>query len=87
MKLEKFNSVSICIYQITVFSYFSSLSFDLLEIIFVNTIFSLIIKGGGATGHAKKAGRRPDPKFDVYTQISSDLQSKFKNQSQNNSGA
>jgi hypothetical protein len=24
--------------------------------------------GGGATGHAKRAGRRPDPKFDDYTQ-------------------
>jgi hypothetical protein len=26
--------------------------------------------GGGATGHAKRAGRRPDPKFNDYTQIS-----------------
>jgi hypothetical protein len=43
--------------------------------------------GGGTTGHAKRAGRRPDPKFDDYTQNSSDLQSKFKNQSQNNSRA
>jgi hypothetical protein len=42
---------------------------------------------GHATGHAKKAGRRPDPKFDDYTQNSSDLQSKFKNQPQNNSRA
>jgi hypothetical protein len=31
--------------------------------------------GGGATGHAKGAGRRPDPTFDDYTQNSSDLQS------------
>jgi hypothetical protein len=43
--------------------------------------------GGGANGHAKRAGRRPDPKFDDYTQNSSDLQCKFKNQSQNNSRA
>jgi hypothetical protein len=43
--------------------------------------------GGGATSHAKRAGRLPDPKFDDYTQNSSDLQSKFKNQSQNNSRA
>jgi hypothetical protein len=43
--------------------------------------------GGVATGHAKKARRRPDPKFDHYTQYSSDLQSKFKDQSQNNSRA
>jgi hypothetical protein len=40
--------------------------------------------GGGATSHAKRAGRRLDPKFDDYTQNSSDLQSKFKNQPQNN---
>jgi hypothetical protein len=33
--------------------------------------------GGGATGHAKRAGRWPDPKFGHYTQISSDLQYKF----------
>jgi hypothetical protein len=37
--------------------------------------------GGGATGHAKRAGRRSNPKFDDYTQNSSDLQSKFKNES------
>jgi hypothetical protein len=43
--------------------------------------------GGGATGHAKRAGRRPDPKFDDYTYNSSDLQFKFKNQSQNKSRA
>jgi hypothetical protein len=43
--------------------------------------------GGGATGHAKMAGRRPDLKFDDYTQNSSDLQSKFKNQPENNSRA
>jgi hypothetical protein len=43
--------------------------------------------GGGATSHAQRAGRRPDPKFDYYTQNSSDLQCKFKNQSQNNSRA
>jgi hypothetical protein len=43
--------------------------------------------GGGATGHAKRAGRWLDPKFDDYAQNSSDLQCKFKNQSQNNSGA
>jgi hypothetical protein len=40
---------------------------------------------GGATGHDKRAGR--DPKFDDYTQHSSDLHSKFKNQYQNNSKA
>jgi hypothetical protein len=34
--------------------------------------------GGGTTGHAKRAGRLLDPKFDDYTQNSSDLQSKFK---------
>jgi hypothetical protein len=34
--------------------------------------------GGGATGHAKGAGLRPDPKFDVYTQNSSDMQSEFR---------
>jgi hypothetical protein len=39
--------------------------------------------GGGTTGHAKKAGRRPDPKFDDYTQKFSDLQLKFKNRPQN----
>jgi hypothetical protein len=39
--------------------------------------------GGGATGRVNRAVRRPDPKFDDYTQNSSDLQSKFKNQSQN----
>jgi hypothetical protein len=33
--------------------------------------------GGGATGHAKSAGQRPDPKFDDYTQNASDLQSFF----------
>jgi hypothetical protein len=33
--------------------------------------------GGGATGHDKWAGRRRDPKFDDYTQNSSNLQSKF----------
>jgi hypothetical protein len=38
--------------------------------------------GGGSTGHAKRAGRQPDPKFDDYTQNSSDLQCKFKNESQ-----
>jgi hypothetical protein len=38
--------------------------------------------GGGATGHVKRAGRRLDPKFDDHTQNSSDLQCKFKNQSQ-----
>jgi hypothetical protein len=43
--------------------------------------------GGGATSHAKWAGRRRDPIFDDYTQNSSDLQSKFKNQPQNNSRA
>jgi hypothetical protein len=43
--------------------------------------------GGGATGYAKRAGRRLDPKFDDYTQNSSDLQCKFKNQYQNNSRA
>jgi hypothetical protein len=43
--------------------------------------------GGAATGHTKLAGRRPDPKFDDYTQNSSDLQCKFKNQYQNNSRA
>jgi hypothetical protein len=43
--------------------------------------------GGGATGHAKRAGQRPDPKFDDYTQNSSDLQFKFKNQYQNNDRA
>jgi hypothetical protein len=42
---------------------------------------------GGATGHAKRAGRWPDLKFDDYTKNSSDLQSKFKNQPQNNSRA
>jgi hypothetical protein len=43
--------------------------------------------GGGATGHAKRAGWQPDPKFDDYTRNFSELQSKFKNQSQNNSRA
>jgi hypothetical protein len=43
--------------------------------------------GDGATGHAKRAGRRLDPKFDDYTQNSSDLQYKFKNLSQNNNRA
>jgi hypothetical protein len=43
--------------------------------------------GGGPTGHAKRAGRQPDSKFDDYTQNSSDLQSKFKNESQNVSRA
>jgi hypothetical protein len=40
--------------------------------------------GGGATGHTKKARRRPDPKFDDYNQNTSDLLSKFKNHPQNN---
>jgi hypothetical protein len=40
--------------------------------------------GGGATDHNKWAGRRRVPKFDDYTQNSSDLQSKFKNLPQNN---
>jgi hypothetical protein len=44
-------------------------------------------QGGGATGHAKRAGRRPVPKFDDYTQNSSEKQYKFKNKSQNNSRA
>jgi hypothetical protein len=39
---------------------------------------------GGATGHALRAGQRLDPKFDDYIQNSSDLQSEFKNQPQNN---
>jgi hypothetical protein len=43
--------------------------------------------GDGTTGHDKWAGRRRDPKFDEYTQNSSDLQSKFKNQYKNNSRA
>jgi hypothetical protein len=43
--------------------------------------------GGFATGHAKRAERRSDTKFDDYIQNSSDLQSKFKNQPQNNSRA
>jgi hypothetical protein len=41
--------------------------------------------GGGVTGQAKGAVWWPDPKFDDYTQNSSDLQSKFKNQPQYNS--
>jgi hypothetical protein len=41
--------------------------------------------GGGATSRTKKAGRRPDPIFDDYTQNSSDLQFKFKYRPQNNS--
>jgi hypothetical protein len=52
-----------------------------LEFLFV--LFSPGQKpGGGAPSHAKRAGRRPDPKFDDYTQNSSDLQCKFKNQSE-----
>jgi hypothetical protein len=43
--------------------------------------------GGGATSHAKRAGRRPDPKFDDYTLNYSEKQYKFKNQSQKNSRA
>jgi hypothetical protein len=43
--------------------------------------------GGGATGHAKRAGRRLDSKLDDYNKNSSDLQSKFKNKPQNNSRA
>jgi hypothetical protein len=42
---------------------------------------------GGATSHARRAGRRPDAKFDDYTQNSSDLHCKFKNLFQNNSRA
>jgi hypothetical protein len=38
--------------------------------------------GGGATGHTKRMGRRPNPKFDDYTQNSSEIQSKSKNQPQ-----
>jgi hypothetical protein len=41
--------------------------------------------GDGAAGHAKRVRQRPDPKFDDYTQNSYDLQSKLKNQPQNNS--
>jgi hypothetical protein len=52
-----------------------------LELLFV-LLCSWIKPGSGATGYTKKVGRRPDPKFDVYTQISSNLQSKLKNQSQ-----
>jgi hypothetical protein len=57
-----------------------------LEILFVLLCFKLSRQklGGGTTGHAKRVGQRPDPKFDDYTQNSSDLQSKFKNQPQNN---
>jgi hypothetical protein len=43
--------------------------------------------GGGATGHAKKADWRPDPKFDDYTQNSSEKLFEFKNQPQNSSKA
>jgi hypothetical protein len=42
--------------------------------------------GGGANGRGG-AGWRPDPKFDDYTQNSSDLRSNLKNQPQNNSRA
>jgi hypothetical protein len=57
-----------------------------LEFLFV-LLCSRARLGGGATGHAKMAGLWPDSKFDDYTQNSSDLQSKFKNESQNNSRA
>jgi hypothetical protein len=43
--------------------------------------------GDGATGHTKRMGRRPNPKFDDYTQKSSEIQSKSKNQSQNSTSA
>jgi hypothetical protein len=45
------------------------------------------MKDGGTTGHAKRAGRRPDTKFDDYTQNSSEKLAKFKNQPQNNNKA
>jgi hypothetical protein len=42
---------------------------------------------GGAIGPAKRAGQRPDPKFDDYTQSSSEKRSEFKNLPQNNKRA
>jgi hypothetical protein len=35
--------------------------------------------GGGATGHAQKAGRRPDKKFVDFTQNSSSIAIELKN--------
>jgi hypothetical protein len=49
------------------------------KMVSLELLFVLLCTGqkpvGGATGRAKRVRRRPDPKFDVYTKNSSDLQS------------
>jgi hypothetical protein len=56
-----------------------------LEFLFV--LLCSRTKTGWWCQQSHQKGGRPDPKFDDYTQNSSDLQCKFKNQSQNNSRA